>query len=74
MIHPNSREIQTVQVNRSEILERHSLTDELLAGTIIRRSVDLPTLEDVSLSVMLLGSCGTEVLELDISYQYDATL
>lgn len=45
-----------------------------MAGRIIRRSIDLPSPEDVSLSVILISQAGTEVTELDISYKYDSIL
>lgn len=45
-----------------------------MASVLIRRSVDLPSVNDVSLSVLLLSQSGTEVTELDVSYKYDSTL
>jgi hypothetical protein len=55
MIHPNSREIKTVQVNKSQHLENPSTLEDLMAARIIRRSVDLPSERDVSLSVILIS-------------------
>lgn len=74
MIHPDSKEIKTIQVNKSEWLPKPETLNELMAGKIIRRSVDLPSPEDVSLSVILLSNAATEVVELDISYNYDSIL
>jgi hypothetical protein len=55
MIHPNSSEIKTVQVNKSQHLENPSTLEDLMAARIIRRSVDLPSERDVSLSVILIS-------------------
>lgn len=45
-----------------------------MAARIIRRSIDLPSQSDVSLSVILISLAATEVTELDISYKYDSIL
>lgn len=74
MIHPDSGEIKAVQVNQSQLLANPSTLDDLMAGRIIRRSVDLPSPQDVSLSVILVSQAGTEVTELDISYKYESNL
>jgi hypothetical protein len=55
MIHPNSSKIKTVQVNKSQHLENPSTLEDLMAARIIRRSVDLPSERDVSLSVILIS-------------------
>ena len=74
MIHPISQEIQTVQINKSQLLDNPSTLGDLMAARIIRRSVDLALPKDVSLSVMLISQAGTEVTELDISYPYESIL
>ena len=74
MIHPNSRELKTVQVNQSQHLANPSTLENLMAARIIRRSIDLPSQSDVSLSVILISLAATEVTELDISYKYDSIL
>jgi hypothetical protein len=74
MMHPNTKELKMVRVNRSQLLKDPQTCEDLLAGALIRRSIDLPSPNDVSLSVLVLSQCGTEVNELDISYKYDSTL
>jgi hypothetical protein len=61
MIHPNSNELKTIQVNQSQLLDNPATMGELMAGKIIRRSIDLPSENDVSLSVILISNAGTEV-------------
>jgi hypothetical protein len=53
--------LKTIQVNQSQLLDNPATMGELMAGKIIRRSIDLPSENDVSLSVILISNAGTEV-------------
>jgi len=47
---------------------------DLIAASIIRRLIDLPTMDDVSLSFMALSAYGTKLAEIDVSFKYKKTI
>jgi hypothetical protein len=46
----------------------------MLAATIIRRSLDLPSENDVSVSLTYLSSYGTQIAELELAVGYQRVI
>lgn len=60
-------------MNKKQALSHHRLSEELLAASIIKSSIDL-NINDISLSIILLSSFGTQIAEIEVSYDYNRVL
>lgn len=63
-----------INVNKPRALQDFTLTDELLTASLIKKSIDFPTKDDISLSFLVLSSYGSKIAEIEACYRYNKVL